>query len=46
MLDRLVYRPSVPKVVVVQPAIVKQGCEAKMALDTEREMIDSTTKVV
>jgi hypothetical protein len=44
--DRLTYRPSAPRLADVQVAVVKQGCEAKMALEAAHETIDSTTNDV
>jgi hypothetical protein len=44
VLNQLIYRLNAPEVAYMQAAVAKQGCEAKMALHTVHEMIDSTTK--
>jgi hypothetical protein len=46
MYDRLIYRPSAPRLADVLVAVAKQGCEAKIALEAAHESIDSTTNNV
>jgi hypothetical protein len=41
--DRMTYRPSAPRLAVVQAAVAKQGCDAKIALEAAHKTIDSTT---